>query len=115
MACARSPTTVIEPLSERRVSIRSAIGVRSCASSTTMCPYVRISSGSEPLRDGPRAEQRERFVEQRDVGVGPHDVVDVLGPGSHEQLGLALVEGATRRESHERRASRTGRAGAAPA
>ena len=35
---AMSPTTVIEPLSERRVSIRSCIGERSWASSTTMWP-----------------------------------------------------------------------------
>ena len=33
-----SPTMVIEPLSERRSSMRSCIGERSCASSTTMWP-----------------------------------------------------------------------------
>jgi hypothetical protein len=33
-----SPTTVIEPFSERRASMRSCIGERSCASSTTMWP-----------------------------------------------------------------------------
>ena len=38
VAWAMSPTTVIEPLSERRSSMRSCIGDRSCASSTTMCP-----------------------------------------------------------------------------
>ncbi len=38
VAWAMSPTTVIEPLSERRVSMRSCMGERSCASSTTMWP-----------------------------------------------------------------------------
>ena len=38
VAWAMSPTTVIEPLSDRRSSIRSCIGERSCASSTTMWP-----------------------------------------------------------------------------
>ena len=37
---------VIEPLSERRDAIRSCIGVRSCTSSITTCPKVRISSDS---------------------------------------------------------------------
>ena len=44
-----SPTTVIEPLNERRVVILSCIGVRSCTSSITMWPYVRISSNSSIL------------------------------------------------------------------
>ena len=35
---ARSPTTVIDPDSDRRASMRSCMGVRSCASSTTMWP-----------------------------------------------------------------------------
>ena len=38
VAWAMSPTIVIEPLSERRVSICSCIGERSWASSTTMWP-----------------------------------------------------------------------------
>ena len=48
VACAMSPTTVMEPESERRASMRSCIGERSCTSSTTMWPKERISS-SEPL------------------------------------------------------------------
>jgi len=35
---AMSPTTVMEPLSDRRVSIRSCMGERSWASSITMWP-----------------------------------------------------------------------------
>ena len=38
VAWAMSPTTVIEPLSERRASMRSCMGERSWASSTTMWP-----------------------------------------------------------------------------
>ena len=49
VAWARSPTTVSEPLSERRVAIFSCIGVRSWTSSTTMWPNVRISSASSTL------------------------------------------------------------------
>ena len=49
VAWAMSPTTVIEPLRERRVTMRNCIGVRSCTSSTTMCPNVRISSVSSTL------------------------------------------------------------------
>ena len=47
VACAMSPTTVMEPDSERRASMRSCIGERSCTSSTTMCPKARTSS-SDP-------------------------------------------------------------------
>ena len=42
-----SPTTVMEPESDRRASMRSCIGERSCTSSTTMWPKERISS-SDP-------------------------------------------------------------------
>ena len=38
VAWAMSPTTVIEPESDRRASMRSCIGERSCTSSTTMWP-----------------------------------------------------------------------------
>ena len=38
VAWAMSPTTVIDPFSERRAAIRSCIGVRSCTSSMTMWP-----------------------------------------------------------------------------
>ena len=38
VACAMSPTTVMEPESERRASMRSCIGERPCTSSTTMWP-----------------------------------------------------------------------------
>ncbi len=47
VACAMSPTTVMEPDSERRANMRSCIGERSCTSSTTMCPKARTSS-SDP-------------------------------------------------------------------
>ena len=50
VAWAMSPTTVIEPDSERRVSIRSCMGERSCTSSTTMWPYLRTPSSALPLR-----------------------------------------------------------------
>ena len=39
-----SPTTVMEPDSDRRASMRSCIGERSCTSSTTMWPKARMSS-----------------------------------------------------------------------
>ena len=45
-----SPTTVIEPDSDRRVSIRSCMGERSCTSSTTMWPYLRTPSSALPFR-----------------------------------------------------------------
>ena len=44
VACAMSPTTVMEPDSERRASMRNCMGERSCTSSTTMWPKARISS-----------------------------------------------------------------------
>ncbi len=47
VACAMSPTTVMEPESDRRASMRSCMGERSCTSSTTMWPKERISS-SDP-------------------------------------------------------------------
>ena len=50
VAWAMSPTTVIEPDSERRVSIRSCMGERSCTSSTTMWPYLRTPSSAPPFR-----------------------------------------------------------------
>ena len=50
VAWAMSPTTVIEPDSERRVSIRSCMGERSWTSSTTMWPYLRTPSSPLPLR-----------------------------------------------------------------
>ena len=46
VAWAMSPTTVIDPDRDRRASMRSCIGDRSCTSSTTMCPYVRTPSAS---------------------------------------------------------------------
>ena len=46
VAWAMSPTTVIEPLRDRRSSIRRSIGERSWISSTTMWPYVRTESSS---------------------------------------------------------------------
>ena len=54
VAWARSPTTVSEPLSDRRATIFNCIGDRSWTSSTTMWPYVRISSASSirPFRVG---------------------------------------------------------------
>ena len=39
--CARSPRIVSDPLRARRTVIRSSIGVRFCASSTTTCPKRR--------------------------------------------------------------------------
>ncbi len=57
VACAMSPTTVMEPDSDRRASMRSCIGERSCTSSTTMWPKARMSSS---------------------------DAVDALGAGSGE-------------------------------
>ena len=50
VAWAMSPTTVIDPASERRVSIRSCMGDRSWTSSTTMWPYLRSGSSAPPLR-----------------------------------------------------------------
>ena len=46
-----SPTTVIDPESDRRASMRSCNGERSCTSSTTMCPKERISSS--PVMEAP--------------------------------------------------------------
>ena len=46
VACAMSPTTVMEPESERRASMRSCMGERSCTSSTTMWPKERMSSSA---------------------------------------------------------------------
>ncbi len=51
----------------------------------------------------PRTEQRERLIEQRDVRVGPHHLVDVRGSSTHQPLDLVLVERATCREAHQRR------------
>ena len=94
VAWAMSPTTVIEPLSERRVAILSCIGVRSWTSSITMCPKVRISSASFGLpllrRLGP--EHLAGVVEQGDVGRRPAHVVDRVGPWAVERLVLGVVE-----------------------
>ncbi len=38
--CAMSPSTVIEPVEQRRPTARSCIGERSCASSSTTCPIL---------------------------------------------------------------------------
>ena len=53
---AMSPTMVIDPDSERRLSMRSCMGDRSWASSTTMWPNMRTSSapGSRRRRTGPK-------------------------------------------------------------
>ncbi len=48
VAWAMSPTTVMEPESDRRASIRSCRGDRSWTSSTTMWPKERISSSTVP-------------------------------------------------------------------
>ena len=64
VAWAMSPTTVIEPDSERRVSIRSCMGERSCTSSTTMWPYLRTPRrrrrGAGRADGGPRRPGRRR-------------------------------------------------------
>ena len=44
VAWAMSPTTVMEPESDRRPSMRNCMGERSCTSSTTMWPKARTSS-----------------------------------------------------------------------
>ena len=46
VACAMSPRIVTEPARARRATIRSCIGVRSCASSTITCPNARGGSAS---------------------------------------------------------------------
>ena len=48
LAWPKSPTRVIEPDGQRRASMRHCIAVRSCASSTSTCPYVRSSPSSSP-------------------------------------------------------------------
>ena len=48
-----SPTTVIDPDSDRRASMRSCMGERSCTSSTTMWPNERTSSSWRGLGPGP--------------------------------------------------------------
>ena len=63
-----SPTTVIDPDSERRATIRSCIGDRSWASSTTTWPKVAglvVASGAGPAPG--RAQQGPGLVEQGDV------------------------------------------------
>ena len=57
VACARSPSTVIECRRARRASIRSCIGERSCASSTTTCSNWR----------GAALHERLGLVEERQV------------------------------------------------
>ncbi len=44
VACARSPSTVVEPVEQRRPIARSIIGLRSCASSATTCPTLAVRS-----------------------------------------------------------------------
>ena len=104
VAWARSPTTVSEPLSERRATILSCIGERSCTSSTTMWPYVRISSalGDAPALPRHRAEHLAGVVEQGDVRGGPAHVGDVVGARAVEGGDLVVVEDVAAGEAQQR-------------
>ncbi len=57
-----------------------------------MCPYVRISSASSilPALAGAGPEDLPSVVEQGDVGRGPADVLDALGPWPMEGADLRL-------------------------
>ena len=59
MAWARSPSTVIDPEGARRAIMRNCIGVRSCASSTTMWPYVRVRP---PIREAASSSRARSSV-----------------------------------------------------
>ena len=82
VAWAMSPTTVIEPDSERRVSIRSCMGERSWTSSTTMWPYLRSPSSALPAA-GP--EQGPGLVDQGGIGRGPGHLLERRRPGPVQQ------------------------------
>ncbi len=98
-----SPTMVIDPLSDRRSIMRSCIGERSCASSTTMWPYVRIvvvvtaGAGAGADRAARSASSSSGTSSDR-----PDDVVDVLGAGPVQQVDLGLGERASAREAQQR-------------
>ena len=89
VAWAMSPTTVIEPDSERRVSIRNCMGERSWTSSTTMWPYLRSPSSALPVR-GP--EQVAGLVDQGGVGRRPGHRLEATPTGGGTSRCLLLGE-----------------------
>ncbi len=64
---------------------------------------MRISSASCPARAGFGPEQRECFVEERDVGVGPGHLLDRFGAGPDQSRDLVVVERSAGGEPEQRR------------
>ena len=62
VACARSPSTVSDPVALRRPIARSIIGDRSCASSTTMWPRDGVRSTRSAASSSSTASARDQGV-----------------------------------------------------
>ena len=91
VACAMSPTSVMEPDSERRPTIRSSMGERSCTSSTTMCPYDRLLGARSENAAG-RAASSPRPARQ--CRPRPRHLLDRGAPGSVQEVELGRAQDA---------------------
>ncbi len=74
--CAMSPSTVTEPVEQRRPTARSCIGERSWASSSTTCPRLgTVAAGRRPRRAGPCRPRVQRAVPLVRAGLS-HSSID---------------------------------------
>ena len=109
-----SPTTVIEPLSERRLIIGELHRRQVLRLVDHDVPVGADLVVLAPDPAGLGAEQGAGLVEQRHVVVGPHDVVDGLGPAAEQQLDPLLRQRVDRQPGTAAPWTRTGRGAAGP-
>ena len=104
VAWARSPSTVAEPVEQRRPTARSIIGERSCASSATTWPRL-----------GVRSHEVGGLVDQHRVGQRPPRAAGLLGGRAHSSSACSsAVEQPVGGRGEERRRRRAAAAPAAP-